>query len=418
MLEQYFAVCSSAIEHHGGTVGKYIGDAVMAVWGAPQAREDDAERAVRAALALASAVAALGERLGTELSARAGVLTGKAAVRVGAVHEGMVIGDSVNTAARIQSIADPGGVLVDDATRRAAQAAIAFEEVGLHSLKGKAEPVRLWRARRVVANLGGAGRMEGIEPPLAGRDAQLRALIDAFEATAQDGRARLAAIVGGAGVGKSRLAWELEKYVDGLARHRALAPRPLPRLRRRGRVLGAGRDGQVACADHRGRGRRERARQARRDGCPPRARSRRADAGRAAARRAAGPRAPTGLRPGRPVLGLAAVLRAPGRRGAGDAGLRGPPARRRRPARLRRLPARMVGAAADLHRRPRAPRGGRAPAGVGLRTRRRYLAGARAAGRRRDGRRSSTGSSVDPPPPRCARRSATGRRACRSTRWR
>jgi class 3 adenylate cyclase len=112
------------------------------VWGTPVAQEDDAERAVRAALDLLMAVSALGADVGApELRARAGVLTGEAAVTLGAEGQGMVAGDLVNTASRIQSTAESGSVLVGEATKRAAEAAIVFEDAGSHTLKGKAEPV-------------------------------------------------------------------------------------------------------------------------------------------------------------------------------------------------------------------------------------------------------------------------------------
>ena len=105
---------------YGGTVEKFIGDAVMAVWGTPVATEDDAERAVRAALDLVAAVSALGQEVGAEeLRARAGVLTGEAAVTIGGEGEGMVAGDLVNTASRVQSVAEPGQVFVGESTRRA-----------------------------------------------------------------------------------------------------------------------------------------------------------------------------------------------------------------------------------------------------------------------------------------------------------
>jgi len=126
ILSRYFERCRTLIERYGGTVEKFIGDAVMAVWGTPVALEDDAERAVRAALTLTSAVAALGEELGVaELRVRAGVLTGRASVEVGTAGEGMVMGDTVNAASRLQAIASPGQVLVDDVTRRSSDAAIA-----------------------------------------------------------------------------------------------------------------------------------------------------------------------------------------------------------------------------------------------------------------------------------------------------
>ncbi len=192
---------------------KFIGDAVMAVWGTPVATEDDSERAVRAALEL---VAAMPE-LHPALQARAGVLTGEAAVTLGATSQGMVAGDLVNTASRVQSAAEPGTVLVDEATRTAADAAVAFEDAGQHELKGKAEPVRLWRALRVVANRGGEGRSSGLEAPFVGRERELRIVKDLFHASAEDGRAHIVLVTGSAGIGKSRLSWEFEKYLDGLA---------------------------------------------------------------------------------------------------------------------------------------------------------------------------------------------------------
>jgi class 3 adenylate cyclase len=159
LLSQYFDRCRSLIERYGGTVEKFIGDAVMAVWGTPVAREDDAERAVRAALGLTAAVSRLGQEVGMrELQVRAGVLTGRAAVEVGAEGEGMVLGDTVNTASRLQSIAEPGTVLVDDVTRRSSEAAIAYEDAGTHHVKGREEPVHAWWALRVVAGAGGARR--------------------------------------------------------------------------------------------------------------------------------------------------------------------------------------------------------------------------------------------------------------------
>src|SRR5207253_4878753 len=132
----------------------------------PVAREDDAERAVRAALELTAAVAAVGrEAEFTDLRARAGVLTGEAAVAVGADGQGMVAGDLVNTASRIQAAASPGSVMVGEGTRRATEAAVAYEDAGLHQLKGKAEPAHLWRATRVVGLLGGSVKQSALEPP-------------------------------------------------------------------------------------------------------------------------------------------------------------------------------------------------------------------------------------------------------------
>src|SRR5436190_15505797 len=151
LLSRYFDRCRVVIERFGGIVEKFIGDAVMAVWGSPVAREDDAGRAARAALALVQAVAVLGEEVGEpELRVRAGIVTGPAAVEMGATGEGMVLGDTVNTASRLQSLAAPGEVLVDDATRRASEAAIAYEDAGESAVRGREQTVRAWRALRVV----------------------------------------------------------------------------------------------------------------------------------------------------------------------------------------------------------------------------------------------------------------------------
>jgi len=223
-LTRYFELASEVVARYGGTIEKFIGDAVMAVWGAPTAREDDAERAVRAALDLVDAVRVLGPTI----QARAGVLTGEAAVTLGATNQGMVAGDLVNTAARLQSVAQPGTVLVGEATMRAASAAVAFEEAGDQTLKGKQAPIPAHRALRVVAQRGGGGRSDLPEPPFVGRDEELRLLKDLISTTGRDRRTRLVSITGPGGIGKSRLAWELEKYIDGISQtiywHRGRSP--------------------------------------------------------------------------------------------------------------------------------------------------------------------------------------------------
>ncbi len=212
LLSRYFDTARAIVERYGGTVEKFIGDAVMAVWGTPVATEDDAERAVRAGLDLVAAV----PDLDPALNARGGVLTGEAAVTLGAQGQGMVAGDLVNTAARIQSEAEPGAVLVGEATKRATEAAIAYASAGEHELKGKAEPVSLWRALRVTAGRGGALKSVGIEPPFVGRDRELRLVKELFHATSDERRAHLVSVIGIAGIGKSRLGWEFFKYMDGL----------------------------------------------------------------------------------------------------------------------------------------------------------------------------------------------------------
>ncbi len=218
LLTRYFDTCRTLIARYGGSLEKFIGDAVMAVWGTPIAQEDDAERAVRAALELTAAVASLGQEVGThDLRARGGVLTGEAAVTLGAEGQGMVAGDLVNTASRIQAAAPPGQVFVGEVTRRATEAAIVYEDAGSHSLKGKAEPIPLWRALRVVAGTRGSMRPSGLEAPFVGRDRELRLVKELFHTTAEERRAHLVSVIGIAGIGKSRLSWEFEKYIDGLA---------------------------------------------------------------------------------------------------------------------------------------------------------------------------------------------------------
>ena len=216
LLSRYFETARDVIARYGGTVEKFIGDAVMAVWGAPVAREDDPERAVRAALELLDAVRAIAPGDAEPLHLRAGVLTGEAAVTLGAVGQGMVAGDLVNTASRLQSVAPADTVLVGESTFRATNDAIGYEAIGGQQLKGKALPVPAWRAVQVVAMRGGEGRSERLEAPFVGRDAELRLLKDQLHTTVRERRLHLVSVTGIAGIGKSRLAWEFLKYTDGL----------------------------------------------------------------------------------------------------------------------------------------------------------------------------------------------------------
>jgi class 3 adenylate cyclase/tetratricopeptide (TPR) repeat protein len=212
MLTRYFELCRTLISRYGGTIEKFIGDAVMAVWGTPTATETDSERAVRAALDLVAAI----PDLAPGLQARAGVLTGEAAVTIDRDGQGMIAGDMVNTASRIQSSAVPGTVLVGPATRRSTSQAIVYESVGERKLKGKAEPLELWRALRVISGVGGQLKSAGLEAPFVGRERELKLIKDLFHGSAQDKRAHLVSITGIAGIGKSRLAWEFYKYFDGI----------------------------------------------------------------------------------------------------------------------------------------------------------------------------------------------------------
>ena len=202
LLSRYFAVARTVVGRYGGVAEKFIGDAVMAVWGTPTATEKDAERAVRAAMDLVAEVSQLGGEAGVAgLAARARVVTGEVAVTLGAVAEGMVAGDAVNTAARVQAAAGPGQVLVDRTTRRLASSAIGFAEAGAYQLKGKAEREELWRVTRVLAGVGGSQRVDGLEAPLIGRDAELRTIRGLFHATAERRVPRLVLVSGPAGRG-------------------------------------------------------------------------------------------------------------------------------------------------------------------------------------------------------------------------
>ena len=217
LLSRYFDMARLLVARYGGTVEKFIGDAVMAVWGVPTAHEDDAERAVRAGLDLVAAVGALGEEIGASgLAMRVGVVTGEVAVTLGAVGEGMVGVMSVNTAARVQAVAAPGSVWVDEATRGLSAAAVSYGEAGWHVLKGKSEPVALFAAGHVVAAVGGAQRVDGLEAPFTGRDRELRLVKELFHACAEEGRPRLVAVSGRRGSGSRGWGGSSEKYIDGL----------------------------------------------------------------------------------------------------------------------------------------------------------------------------------------------------------
>jgi class 3 adenylate cyclase/tetratricopeptide (TPR) repeat protein len=213
---RYFEAARSVVASYGGTIEKFIGDAVMAVWGAPLAHEDDAERAVRAAIDLVHAVRRLGGVTSNRsLAARAAVTSGEAAVTLGAVGQGMVAGDLVNAAARLQSMAPAGGVLVDAATREMAPAAAAYEPVGELSLKGRTTPVAAFRAAVPSAPRHGVERASHAGP-FVGRDRELAELVELLERTVRDRRSRLVSITGVAGIGKSRLAWELGEHVEAI----------------------------------------------------------------------------------------------------------------------------------------------------------------------------------------------------------
>ncbi len=217
LLRAYHERARVELENFGGTVEKFIGDAVVAVFGAPLSHEDDPERAVRAALAVRDAVARLNEEEpGRDLHVRVAVNTGEALVSLDAAPdegEGMVAGDVVNTAARLQSAAPVDGILVGEQTYRATDRQIVYRAIEPVEAKGKAEPVPVWEAveprSRFGVDLGGAGRA-----PLVGRDRELDLLADALQRAREDRSTQLVTLVGVPGIGKSRLLYELSRLVD------------------------------------------------------------------------------------------------------------------------------------------------------------------------------------------------------------
>jgi class 3 adenylate cyclase/tetratricopeptide (TPR) repeat protein len=217
ILAPYHARLRRELERHGGTVEKFIGDAVVAVYGAPVAHEDDPERAVRAALAIQEAIAELNEAdPALELEVRIGVNTGEALVDLAArpeTGEGMVSGDVINTAARLQAAAPPGGVLVGEHTYRGTERAIEYAEHARVEAKGKAAPVAVWQALATRARIGVEDVAMG-RTPLVGRQRELALLTDALGRVRSDERPQLVTLVGVPGIGKSRLVHELSQVVD------------------------------------------------------------------------------------------------------------------------------------------------------------------------------------------------------------
>ena len=216
-LRPYHARVKQEIERFGGTIEKFIGDAVMAVFGAPIAHEDDPERAVTAALRVIGAIADLNEaHPDLELSVRAAVNTGEAVVTLGArpaEGEAIVAGDVVNTAARLQQYAPVDGVVVGGTTYRTTRELFEYEPLEPMSAKGKAEPIELWHALAARRRFG-----VDVEPvartPLIGRDDDLTLLQSTYTRTLRDSSTQLVTIVGEPGVGKTRLTAEFRRWVD------------------------------------------------------------------------------------------------------------------------------------------------------------------------------------------------------------
>jgi class 3 adenylate cyclase/tetratricopeptide (TPR) repeat protein len=211
VLEPYHARLRAELERFGGTVEKFIGDAVMALFGAPVAHEDDPERAVRAALAIRDWIAEEGK-----LEVRIGVNTGEALVNLGArpeAGEGMAAGDVVNATARIETAAPTNGVLVGESTYRATSRAIEYGDPSTIDAKGKEEPVAVWEARQARSRYGvDIGREAAT--PLVGRSRELEALKAALTRAQQQQSLELVTLVGVPGIGKSRLVSELFAWVE------------------------------------------------------------------------------------------------------------------------------------------------------------------------------------------------------------
>ena len=214
---------SAEVSRYEGLVEKFAGDAMFAVFGVPTVHEDDPERAVRAALEMQQAMSDLRAHAQAEgrpgLSLRIGIETGEVLAnptRARSERDRMVTGDAVNTAARLEQAAAPGEVVVGPGTWAATRGAIEYAEMDPIALKGKALPVPVWRAVRVRAGRGGRRAKLGLEAPLIGRDEELTMLKETVRRTVVEGRPHLVTVLASAGVGKSRLAWELETYLDGL----------------------------------------------------------------------------------------------------------------------------------------------------------------------------------------------------------
>jgi len=215
VMTRYFDEMRAALERHGGTVEKFIGDAIMAVFGIPSLHEDDAHRAVRAAAEMRESLAALNKELerdwGVTVAARTGINTGEVVAGDPAAGQTLVTGDTVNVAARLEQAAAPGEILLGDVTYRLTKDGVDAEPVEPLTLKGKAEPVAAFRLLRVTHGLEVVARR--LDSPLVGRQGELQLLREAFERSVRDRACLLFTVLGPAGVGKSRL---IEEFLAGI----------------------------------------------------------------------------------------------------------------------------------------------------------------------------------------------------------
>ena len=220
VMGRYFASMREVIERHGGTVEKYIGDAVMAVFGVPVAHDEDALRAVRAGAEMRDALERLNGALraerGVTLEARTGINTGPVVVGPGGPGEAIVVGDAVNVAARLQAVAAPGEIVIGGTTHALVRDAVDVGQPESIELKGKAEPVVAYRLHHVTP--GAEGHRRRLDAPMVGRQRELDALRQSFERAVSGGSCQLFTVLGAAGVGKSRLVAEFLGTVRDRAR--------------------------------------------------------------------------------------------------------------------------------------------------------------------------------------------------------
>ena len=219
VMSRYFEAMQVVLERHGGTVNKFIGDAVLAVFGVPRVHEDDALRAVRAAADMSGSLAALNEELerswGVALSMRVGVNTGEVLVGDRSRGQEVMIGDAVNVAARLEQTAQPGQILIGEATHRLVRDAVSAIEVGPLILKGKPEPVPAWQLIEVSSEPSGFARLFGSQ--LVGRHRELAQLQERVTHMSAARSCEVVTLLGAAGVGKSRLGHELVSGLSGRA---------------------------------------------------------------------------------------------------------------------------------------------------------------------------------------------------------
>jgi len=208
VMTRYFDAMGAVLESHGGTLEKFIGDAVMAVFGIPELHEDDALRAVRAATDLRLALAGLNEefeqQLGVRIGIRVGVNTGEVVAGDGTGGQRLVTGDPVTTAKRLEESARTGEILVGESTRRLVENAVVLEPRDPLTLKGKADPVVAWNALAIVE--GASAYARRLDAPLVGRERELRMLRETFDAAMSDRACRLVTVVGPAVTEVSRIA--------------------------------------------------------------------------------------------------------------------------------------------------------------------------------------------------------------------